>query len=477
MLCTSYFLSGSSAAAVIPFLPVYMDEVLGMSQSQIGIVSAGAFVFTSAMTPGLCAIVDRTRAFRMGFIISTGIGLVLQGLTFFTKWVKTDLQNDYGGDVWYWVFWCWMGVAYGFLGAGFTLLDTLVLKVIDEETYGQYRLWAALGWAGSAFAMGFVYQYALGYEYMFIIFAVVMLPQLPLWAFFFPKDAIKDDEAALKEKKRKKKQKETEKKSMLLSDNDMEGEQESNTLNDQEGEANDDEPDPDLTYLQRLRIFRDSLDSKAIETMIVVVPMGSAYGMMNSFLFVFLRELGASSVLLGLSILLNVLTEVPCFVLSQTLREKYGVRGILYIGLVAYVGRCVWYSWIRNPWVVLPAELLHGVTFALVWSSLAVFAKSIVPKKAGLEATAQGLFSLLFNGLGALIGAVGGGYLYQSIGPRYLFVIMGIFNFLGLAFLLIMDAIRRVRGQVEPQAENDAQKALLNPTAAVYVDDEKGGIN
>eukprot|EP00466_Bigelowiella_natans_P010634 jgi/Bigna1/61701/fgenesh1_kg.25_\ len=111
------------------------------------------------------------------------------------------------------------------------------------------------------------------------------------------------------------------------------------------------------------------------------------------------------------------MTEIPCFVYSEALRKRFGIRCIIYIGVTAYAVRVGWYAWIQNPWLVMPAELLHGVTFALVWSSLAVLATQISPEK-GLQATTQGLFSLLFNGVGGGIGAVGGGYLYESIGPR-----------------------------------------------------------
>ena len=43
-----------------------------------------------------------------------------------------------------------------------------------------------------------------------------------------------------------------------------------------------------------------------------------------------------------------------------------------------------------TPWLVLPAEVLHGVTFALAWGGGCAHCAELAPP--GLEATTQGLF-------------------------------------------------------------------------------------
>uniref|UniRef100_A0A7S3ZB33 Major facilitator superfamily associated domain-containing protein n=1 Tax=Lotharella globosa TaxID=91324 RepID=A0A7S3ZB33_9EUKA len=103
-----------------------------------------------------------------------------------------------------------------------------------------------------------------------------------------------------------------------------------------------------------------ALDGPAIEAMIVAIPMGMAAGAMNALLFVYLKEMGATTVLLGTTLVCNIMTEIPCFIYSRALRERFGIRSILYIGLLAYAARVACYAVITNPWTVLPAELLHG---------------------------------------------------------------------------------------------------------------------
>ena len=69
--------------------------------------------------------------------------------------------------------------------------------------------------------------------------------------------------------------------------------------------------------------------------------------------------------------------------------------------------------------MVLPAELLHGITWALSWVAVVTEAKRVAPP--GFAGTTQGVFQALFWGLGFGVGAVSGGYWYASFGARSLF--------------------------------------------------------
>ncbi len=39
------------------------------------------------------------------------------------------------------------------------------------------------------------------------------------------------------------------------------------------------------------------------------------------------------------------------------------------MALVCLAIRLFYYSLLHEPWAVLPAELLHGITFAAMWSA------------------------------------------------------------------------------------------------------------
>jgi predicted MFS family arabinose efflux permease len=69
--------------------------------------------------------------------------------------------------------------------------------------------------------------------------------------------------------------------------------------------------------------------------------------------------------------------------------------------------------------MILPVQLLHGLTFSLTWAAGVSYARQIAP--AGMSATAQGLFSGTFFGLGGSVGALMGGILYQTVGSALMF--------------------------------------------------------
>ncbi|MCA9947837.1 MAG: MFS transporter, partial [Anaerolineales bacterium] len=59
-------------------------------------------------------------------------------------------------------------------------------------------------------------------------------------------------------------------------------------------------------------------------------------------------------------------------------------------------------------------SLLHGPTFSAMWSAGVAYAdETAVP---GLSTTAQGIFNGTVLGLGSALGAVIGGFLYESSG-------------------------------------------------------------
>ena len=60
--------------------------------------------------------------------------------------------------------------------------------------------------------------------------------------------------------------------------------------------------------------------------------------------------------------------------------------------------RLLVYSLLSNPWHVLYAEALHGVTFALMWAAVANHANAIAP--VGLSASVQGLVGSMNFGIG-----------------------------------------------------------------------------
>ena len=69
-----------------------------------------------------------------------------------------------------------------------------------------------------------------------------------------------------------------------------------------------------------------------------------------------------------------------------------------------------------SPVLVLATAALNGVTFTPYMAGGILYVEKHTPP--GLHATAQGLLAAVTFGLGAAVGALGGGVLFDAVGPQ-----------------------------------------------------------
>ncbi|XP_067134755.1 major facilitator superfamily domain-containing protein 6-like isoform X1 [Centruroides vittatus] len=153
---------------------------------------------------------------------------------------------------------------------------------------------------------------------------------------------------------------------------------------------------------------------------VAVCMNGILSGLYFVYFFWFLSEIGATGLLIGLSVLIRLVTEVPCFFYAGKIINKIGHFNSVIIAFVAFSVRFFAYVYIYNPWIVLPVEFTHGLTFGIFYASMTSFAKkSAIP---GTEATVQGVLGALFDGLGMAIGNILGGLGFDYYGARTTFL-------------------------------------------------------
>lgn len=153
-----------------------------------------------------------------------------------------------------------------------------------------------------------------------------------------------------------------------------------------------------------------------------------------NFLFLYMDELGASKTLMGFSLTVATMSELPVWFFSNRMLERWGTGGVLTLSLVACAAQAFAYSIMREPWLILPIQLLHGPAFAAMWAAGVSYASEIAPE--GLGATAQGLFTGVSMGLRSALGAFVGGVLYDGVGAVMMFRWGGVSAVLGLFFFV-----------------------------------------
>ena len=186
---------------------------------------------------------------------------------------------------------------------------------------------------------------------------------------------------------------------------------------------------------------------------LIVFFSGVASGMIDNYLYIHLAELGGSGTLMGLARFITCAAEVPFFRMADSLLARFGVMGVLSIAQLAYVVRHVWYTQLQRDslWLVLPCEVLHGLTFAALWTACTCHAATLAPPT--LKATLQGVVGGVHWGLGVGTGAVLGGALFGSFGGVWMFAIGACISSVSLA--LALAACRQWPGPPAEETKGD----------------------
>lgn len=156
----------------------------------------------------------------------------------------------------------------------------------------------------------------------------------------------------------------------------------------------------------------------------------------NTYFVVAFQDIGGSYALSGIALLLASLTNIPSMLVASNLIKKYGVQIMLLVAAAAYILRWV-IQWIFPiPMVVVGVQVLHGLSFGFFY----VAAVEYVAKVSGptMKATGQSVFTMIFSGLGGIVGNLLNGYLLDLGGPSYMYAACSISSLIGTAFLFLV---------------------------------------
>ena len=106
--------------------------------------------------------------------------------------------------------------------------------------------------------------------------------------------------------------------------------------------------------------------------------------------------------------------------------------------IFSWYGLLGFHGILNSPWYALCVELLHGITWSWIKSSIAIFAYRLAnndndndknnennnkrdKEEADLSTFSQGLLFAIFYGVGAGFGDLFGGFVFYNFGASYLF--------------------------------------------------------
>ncbi|XP_003742069.1 major facilitator superfamily domain-containing protein 6-B [Galendromus occidentalis] len=299
-----------------------------------------------------------------------------------------EVRNGQVSALYTWQFWVFfvLRICSGGLAAvTFSLSDTATYAILGDqkELYGRQRLWGTIAWGGLAPVIGIMNQYfskgrTHNYGPGFYFNSIISLLDLVAVCFL---DIPETSRAS------------------------------QNMLSD------------------LFTLFR----SKHVLFFVLgVFVQGTLMGPIWSYAFMYFKDMGAPQTLLGLQLTVQCfLGEVPVMFFSGWIITKLGFKHSMSLSVAGTVLRLGIYAFGSNPWMMLPAEILHGLSFGLFYSAMTLYANRIAPR--GTEATVQGIVSGMFEGAGIAVGSVACGLLFDINKRRTMLY----FTAYGLAFTII----------------------------------------
>jgi MFS family permease len=146
--------------------------------------------------------------------------------------------------------------------------------------------------------------------------------------------------------------------------------------------------------------------------LVVALIYGSLFQMnlmLQGLFFADAHGLGLSPAAAGRATSVSQVLELLLFPVLGVLLARLGVRRVILIGVLAWPLRYAAYWWGGPAWLVVTAQLLHGVNFVFGFAGLQIAVELMAP--ADLRASAQAAFITASSGIGNLLGQLGCGLL------------------------------------------------------------------
>ena len=347
---------------------------LGLSSSSIGVILGSMRLMTSLASPMISSFSDSRKVHRTVMLCQTFFRqlpfLVLWALHAFDKVSFLELA---------------ILVSLSTLtGAGIgAISDSLILASLsDKVMYGRVRMWGALCYGLGNFLVGLSVHFTGNYYPMFAcslgsfaLCVIVIYTVLPAYT-----NSIKPRHA--------------------------------------------------ITFKSVAKVLTDSWSTMAFFTHAIV--FGAAMALIESLLFVAMARAmrGSSSLIMGASVLLGIAFELPLLHLAPFFLRTLGTKKMILLASCAWMVRATGYFFFSSAWVVLVLELFQGISFGLYRSASVQICVEHSP--VGMECTVLALLDATYGGIGVAAGSIGGGYLFEWIGPKYTYlafiVLVGLFT-------------------------------------------------
>ncbi len=160
------------------------------------------------------------------------------------------------------------------------------------------------------------------------------------------------------------------------------------------------------------------------------------FGFYYSFFPIHFSQMGATSTLLGIAMLITSASEIPFLLLADKIIDRLGIPLTLVLSSLIISTRWLLLHFVSNLAVIMLVNASHGLSFIVFAYCLAVFINKNVPDE--LKASGQTLNAVLCMGIARLLGSMLGGLFSDLTGIRQMFLYT---SFLGFAAACVFGSI------------------------------------
>ncbi|WP_280771906.1 MFS transporter [Salipaludibacillus daqingensis] len=270
---------------------------------------------------------------------------------------------------------------FSFMSPAGGLGDSLAQKVSVQRkvSFGSIRMWGSLGFASASLIGGYILS-AIGIVHIYYVFAFFLVIAL-VFTYMAP------------------------------------------------------DSEPSKKPVKLINAFRLLKDKRLLIFFVLILSISLTHRMNDSFLGLYIVELGGDESIIGIAWFIGVFTEATVFAFSVYLFRKFHPLTYITIAAAIYVLRWSFMSVVPDANYVLIVQVLHGLAFATFYLNAFQFVSKLVPEE--LESTGHLLFISVFFGVSGVIGSILGGMIINTFDVRSLYILMLGISLIGLLSSLI----------------------------------------
>lgn len=169
--------------------------------------------------------------------------------------------------------------------------------------------------------------------------------------------------------------------------------------------------------------------------LIIIMFITIAHRANDSFISIFVLEIGGTEGLAGTAWFVALLSEAFVFATAgYWFRKFHPITFTIFAGVV-YSIRWFIYGNTTNPYAVVPLQLLHGISFAVFYVAALDYVSRIIPSL--LHSSGHLIFYSVMFGVSGIIGSLSGGFIMEHFGLHLFYTMMTAMSMLGVILLVL----------------------------------------